>query len=74
MGEAASGCGRGGRPDWRGHKTFYDKDRGFWHEPLTAEECQALSEAIERSLKERAAREKVRREELARKFRDERDG
>lgn len=38
-----------------GHKTFYSKERGYWHEPLTEAEGRAMIEASDAHLKKRAA-------------------
>lgn len=41
-------------PDVVGHKTFHTPERGFWHEPLYADEAQALWDSIEANDAQRA--------------------
>lgn len=41
-------------PDVVGHKTFHTPERGFWHEPLYADEAQALWGSIEANDAQRA--------------------
>jgi hypothetical protein len=38
-----------------GHRTFWSKDRGYWHEPLRAYEASALWEQCEREREQREA-------------------
>lgn len=38
-----------------GHKTFWSKERGFWHEPLRADEANELWEKCEREREQREA-------------------